>query len=57
MIKKYESKAKETGAILIPQSGIESAPSDLLAWALCQLIQSELSAQTADVVVEIHELK
>ncbi|KAH6661305.1 Saccharopine dehydrogenase-domain-containing protein [Truncatella angustata] len=56
MIRKYEAKAKETGAILLPQSGIESGPSDLLTWAMAQLIQSKLSAQTADVVVEVHEL-
>jgi short subunit dehydrogenase-like uncharacterized protein len=57
MIRKYESKAKETGAILIPQGGIESAPSDLLTWELSQLLRSKLSAQTADVVVEVHKLK
>ncbi|ETS75712.1 hypothetical protein PFICI_12656 [Pestalotiopsis fici W106-1] len=56
MIKKYESKAKETGAIIIPQSGVESAPSDVLAWELCRTIRSQLSAPTADVIVEIHEL-
>ncbi|KAK9772604.1 putative Saccharopine dehydrogenase-domain-containing protein [Seiridium cardinale] len=53
MIKKYESKAKETGAILIPPSGLESAPADIRTWALCQLIQSKLSAQTTDVVIDI----
>lgn len=57
MIKRYEARAKETGAIMIPQSGIESAPSDVLAWSMAQLIRSELSAQTGDVVVEFHELR
>lgn len=57
MIKKYESQAKDTGAIIIPQGGFESAPSDVLAWELCRTIRSLLSAPTADVVVELHELK
>jgi short subunit dehydrogenase-like uncharacterized protein len=56
MIKKYESQAKETGALMFPQSGIESAPSDLIVWSLAKRIRSELSAQTGDVVVEVHEL-
>ncbi|KAH8653693.1 saccharopine dehydrogenase [Xylariales sp. PMI_506] len=56
MIEKYEAKAKETGAIIIPQDGIESAPSDLLTWVMAQLIRTELSAQTANTVVEIHQL-
>lgn len=57
MIKKYESKAKETGAIMIPQSGFESVPSDILAWELCRVIRSQLSAATADVTVALHEIK
>jgi short subunit dehydrogenase-like uncharacterized protein len=57
MIKKYEAKAKETGAVLIPQAGIESGPSDLLTWAMADLIRRELSASVSDVVVEVHELK
>lgn len=57
MIKKYETRAKETGAILLPQSGIESGPSDLLTWTLARFLQAKLSAQTAEVVVEVHEIK
>ncbi|ORY69591.1 Saccharopine dehydrogenase-domain-containing protein [Pseudomassariella vexata] len=57
MIKIYEAKAKETGAMLFPQSGIESAPSDILTWSLAQLIRSEFSAPVSDVVVAIHELR
>ncbi|KAI0127572.1 Saccharopine dehydrogenase-domain-containing protein [Xylariales sp. AK1849] len=56
MIKKYEARAKESGAVLLPQSGIESAPSDLLTWSMAQLIRSRFSAEVSDVVVEIHAL-
>jgi short subunit dehydrogenase-like uncharacterized protein len=57
MIKKYEKAAKTTGAIMIPQIGIESAPSDMLTWSLVSLIRSELSAPTANVIVSVHEMK
>ncbi|KAI1485012.1 saccharopine dehydrogenase [Biscogniauxia mediterranea] len=56
MISKYEATAKKTGALLLPQSGVESAPSDLITFSLASLVKSELSAQISDVVVDIHEL-
>lgn len=55
MIKKYEAKAKESGAIMISCGGVESAPSDLLVWSMAQLIKSELSTDVGDVVVDFHE--
>ena len=57
MIEKYESAAKTTGAWMFPQNGLESAPSDLLTWALVSTIRSELSLQTSDVVVDLHRLE
>ncbi|KAL4728548.1 hypothetical protein ACLX1H_005299 [Fusarium chlamydosporum] len=57
MIKKYEATAKRTGAILIPQAGIESAPADLSTWALAKAIRTELGAQTKDVTISLHEVK
>lgn len=57
MIQKYESTAKSTGACMFPQCGIESAPSDLVTYSMASLIRSKLSAQTGDVVVDIHELQ
>ncbi|CAP68754.1 uncharacterized protein PODANS_7_7230 [Podospora anserina S mat+] len=57
MIKKYEDTAKSTGAIMIPQIGIESAPPDLLTFALANTLKEELNAKTADVTVSIHNLK
>ncbi|KAI0166366.1 hypothetical protein GGR57DRAFT_23365 [Xylariaceae sp. FL1272] len=55
MIKKYEREAQASGAMMFPQSGVESAPSDL-TFALTSTIKSELSAPTGDVVVSLHEL-
>ncbi|KAJ1335183.1 trans enoyl reductase [Microdochium nivale] len=57
MIKKYEATAKRTGACLISQGGVESAPSDILTYVLAQTIKKELSADTGDVVVSFHTLK
>jgi short subunit dehydrogenase-like uncharacterized protein len=57
MINKYEARAKETGAILIPQCGIESAPSDLLTWLLAGEVRRELSAPVGDVVMVFYRLK
>lgn len=57
MIKKYEKTAKDSGAIMIPQTGVDSAPPDLITWTLAKMIREKLSAKIGDVVVSLHELK
>ncbi|KAH6849972.1 Saccharopine dehydrogenase-domain-containing protein [Chaetomium sp. MPI-CAGE-AT-0009] len=57
MLKKYEATAKETGALMFPQIGIESAPPDLVTWSLASFIRSEFSSPIRDVTVSIHKLK
>ncbi|TVY26953.1 putative trans-acting enoyl reductase, partial [Lachnellula hyalina] len=57
MIKKYEKTAKSTGAIIIPQIGIESAPADLVTWTLASMIREKFSVPTAEVIVSVHEIK
>lgn len=57
MIEKYHEIAKANHAIIVPEIGIESAPSDLLAFALVSLIRKELSVGTKEVVVSVHNLK
>lgn len=56
MIQKYEKTAKRTGAIMIPQSGVESAPPDLITWSLVSLIRNKLSAPTGSVILSQHDL-
>ena len=56
MINKYHDIAKANHAIIIPEIGIESAPSDLLAFALTKLIRRELSVGTAEVIGCLHEV-
>lgn len=57
MIEKYHEIAKANHAIIIPEIGIESAPSDLLAFALVNAIRKELSVGIKEVIVSVHDLK
>ncbi|KAI4133234.1 MAG: hypothetical protein LQ338_000292 [Usnochroma carphineum] len=57
MIQKYHDMAKTNGAIIIPEIGIESAPSDLLAWSLATLIKEKFSSSTKEVVASVHEMR
>ena len=57
MIQKYEKDAKASGAILIPQIGLESSPSDLVAWMLVGMIRERFSGPTGEVNVSVHEFK
>ncbi|TDZ29339.1 Saccharopine dehydrogenase-like oxidoreductase [Colletotrichum spinosum] len=56
MINKYEAAAQETGATMFPQIGIESAPPDLVTWALAKELREKLSAKMSAVTVSIHQL-
>ena len=57
MIRKYHDMAKTNHAIIVPQIGIESAPSDLLAFSLVQLIRKEASVGTKEVITSLHQFK
>lgn len=57
MINKYEKTAKASGARMFPQTGVESAPSDLLTWLLAKHIRETMGEKTAEVFISIHELK
>lgn len=57
MIEKYHEIAKAHHAIVIPEIGIESAPSDLLAFALVNMIRTELSTGTKEVIASVHDIR
>ena len=57
MIKRFHSTAKSNNAILISQIGIESAPSDLVTFALAKLIKESLDSQTGEVIATVHNMK
>ncbi|RDL34459.1 Uncharacterized protein BP5553_07587 [Venustampulla echinocandica] len=53
MIKKYESIAQASGSIMIPQIGLDSAPADMVTWALVDMIRKEFSAPTKEVILSV----
>jgi len=55
MIAKYASVAAATGALMFPQIGIESCPSDLTAWSLASQLRTTFgpATQLRDVVVSV----
>ncbi|KAI4206309.1 MAG: hypothetical protein LQ346_001134 [Caloplaca aetnensis] len=57
MVEKYHAVAKQNGAIIIPEIGLESSPSDLLAWSLATLLKEKLSLNTKEVVASVHEMR
>jgi short subunit dehydrogenase-like uncharacterized protein len=56
MINKYQDVAKKNGAIMIPQDGIESAPSDLVTWMLADCIRKNLGVGMKETVLTVWEL-
>lgn len=56
MIQKYETTAKSSGAIMVPQIGLESAPADLVTWVLADRLRKDLNAQVGEVAISIHSI-
>lgn len=57
IITKYQTVAKSTGAILIPEIGIESTPSDLVAYNATKLVRQVWECGVMDIICAVHELK
>ena len=49
--------AQANGAIIIPEIGFESAPSDMMAWSLANFFRKEYSLPTREVVCTMHVIK
>jgi short subunit dehydrogenase-like uncharacterized protein len=56
IIQKYHDVAKSNKAIIIPEIGIESAPSDLVAYTTTSIIRKSLNCGVRDVVCSAHEI-
>ncbi|KAL4916592.1 Saccharopine dehydrogenase-domain-containing protein [Aspergillus aurantiobrunneus] len=56
-VDKYHEMAKSNGAIIIHCLGIESAPADMLAWALVKEVREKFSCHTKEITGSIYELK
>ena len=57
MIEQFHETARKNNAIIIPEIGVESAPSDMLAWALATLFREKLSVATKEIITSLHEMK
>jgi short subunit dehydrogenase-like uncharacterized protein len=57
MIEKYHDTAKKTGAILIPECGLDSVPADLTTFAVTNHIRKTLNAPTANVILSLYDFK
>ncbi|KAG8531534.1 uncharacterized protein KY384_003163 [Bacidia gigantensis] len=57
IIRKYHETAKQNHAIIIPMIGIESAPPDLLSFALVTLIRSQYSTGVREITSVLHKMK
>jgi short subunit dehydrogenase-like uncharacterized protein len=56
MVRSYHDTAKKSGAIMIMQDGMESAPSDLLCWALVSHIREALHVGTKEVILSMYDI-
>lgn len=57
IINKFEETARKNRAIMIPEIGIESAPSDLVAFSAVRMIREIWDCGVMDMVSAVHELK
>ncbi|KAI6801602.1 hypothetical protein KC360_g2450 [Hortaea werneckii] len=57
IIQKYDTLAKKNGAIMIPQNGIESAPTDLMAWMVVSYIRKALGVGAKEFIQTIYDLR
>lgn len=57
MVQKYHQTAKENGSVMIPQNGIESAPTDLMCWMLASHIKSTLGVGTGEIINTLYDIK
>ena len=53
MIKKYEDVAKQSGSMLFPEIGVDSAPPDLVAWLLAKQNRLGSGAKTGETVLSV----
>lgn len=57
MIAKYDTIAKQTGAIIIPQCGLDSVLADILSFVVTTHIRKTLKAPTLSVTMTLHDVK
>lgn len=56
-VDQYHETAKSNGAIIIHCVGIESAPADMLVWAIVKEVREKLACHTKEITGAIWEMK
>ncbi|KAF2191493.1 hypothetical protein K469DRAFT_623203 [Zopfia rhizophila CBS 207.26] len=57
MVEKYHETSTKTGAIIIPECGLDSVPADMMTFALTNHIRKTLSTSTSSVVMSMYAFK
>lgn len=57
LIERYHETARSNHAILIPEIGIESAPSDLLAYLVASTLRKALNRSVSEATCAVYEVK
>ncbi|KAF2734764.1 hypothetical protein EJ04DRAFT_492775 [Polyplosphaeria fusca] len=57
MVQKYHETAQRTGAIIIPQCGLDSVPADIMSFAVSNHIRKTLNASTLSVILTMYAAK
>jgi len=56
MIEKYHDTAKKTGAIMIPQCGVDSVPPDITVWLLSNYMRKQLQTGISTTTLALMKL-
>ena len=56
MIERYHATAEKTRAIIIPEIGLESAPSDMLTWSLATFFREKFFLGTKEIIGSLHHI-
>lgn len=56
MIETYHTQAKKSGAIVIPQCGVESAPADVLTYVVASHLRKKTGLSIREVIVSLTRL-
>ncbi|KAF2651570.1 hypothetical protein K491DRAFT_637145 [Lophiostoma macrostomum CBS 122681] len=57
MVAKYDAVAKRNGAIIIPQCGMDSVPSDIMSFVISRHIRETYNAGTLSAILTLYSVK
>lgn len=57
MIAKYDAVAKANNSIIIPESGLDSVPADIMAYVLSRAVRQKYQANTERVLMTLYDAK